>query len=102
MNNTDPLRALEDWYGSVCNGDWEHTYGVKIGTLDNPGWTVDIDLLETPLAGAQLDRIVIDRTDDDWVQYWVEDGVFKGCGGVRNLSEILRWFGEWKATQSAQ
>jgi len=47
MDHIDPLRALEDWYASVCDGDWEHTYGVKIGTLDNPGWTVDIDLRQT-------------------------------------------------------
>lgn len=101
MDNTDPLLALEDWYASVCNGDWEHIYGVKIGTLDNPGWAVDIDLSETSLAGAQLDRVEVDRTDDDWLQYWVEGGVFKGRGGVRNLSEILRCFAQWKATQNA-
>ena len=25
---------------------WEHQYGVKKGTLDNPGWRVKIDLNE--------------------------------------------------------
>jgi hypothetical protein len=96
----DPLLALEDWCASVCDGDWEHTYGIKIGTLDNPGWTVDIDLFGTPLERRQLDRVVVDRTEDDWIQFWVENGVFKGCGGVRNLSEILRRFVEWKVTQT--
>jgi hypothetical protein len=96
MDHIDPLRALEEWYASVCDGDWEHSYGVKIGTLDNPGWSVDIDLLETPLAAAKLERVVVDRTDDDWVQYWVENGVFKGCCGTRNLSELLRLFTEWR------
>ena len=36
------LEALQHWYESQCDGDWEHEFGVKIGTLDNPGWMVDI------------------------------------------------------------
>jgi hypothetical protein len=92
----DPLHALEDWYASVCDGDWEHTYGIKIGTLDNPGWTVEIDLRETALEHGQLERVAIERTEDDWVQCWIENGVFKGCCGVRNLSEVLQLFDEWK------
>jgi Immunity protein 53 len=35
---------LEKWYRARCNGDWEHQWGVEIGTLDNPGWRVHIDL----------------------------------------------------------
>ena len=38
---------LSDWYESNCNDDWEHGYGVKIETLDNPGWLVQIDLFGT-------------------------------------------------------
>ncbi|MFK0239099.1 Imm53 family immunity protein, partial [Streptomyces vinaceus] len=33
--------------------DWEHEWGVKIATLDNPGWTVEIDLEETDLEGRE-------------------------------------------------
>jgi hypothetical protein len=32
------LNELQVWYGAQCNGSWEHTYGIKIETLDNPGW----------------------------------------------------------------
>lgn len=35
----DVLGRLERWYAAQCNGDWEHTYGITIETLDNPGWT---------------------------------------------------------------
>lgn len=31
---------LSNWHKLNCNGDWEHTYGIKIETLDNPGWLV--------------------------------------------------------------
>ena len=39
---------IDQWHKSNCNGDWEHSYGVTIETLDNPGWWVKIDLAETP------------------------------------------------------
>jgi hypothetical protein len=43
------LTQLEDWYHAQCNGDWEHGLGVKIETLDNPGWLLMVDLEDTSL-----------------------------------------------------
>ncbi len=50
------LDRLEQWFRSMCNGDWEHTYGIKILTLDNPGWIVAIELRDTPLFGCRSRR----------------------------------------------
>ena len=36
------IAGLEDWYADLCNGDWEHTGGIKIETLDNPGWCITV------------------------------------------------------------
>jgi ribosomal protein L37E len=36
----DLLSKLSDWYAAQCDGDWEHEFGIHIGTLDNPGWSV--------------------------------------------------------------
>ncbi|MEU4549059.1 Imm53 family immunity protein [Nonomuraea dietziae] len=47
-----PLTSLQSWYASCCDDDWEHSYGVTIGTLDNPGWCMKIDLVDTSLAGT--------------------------------------------------
>ena len=47
----DNLSWLASWYLAECNDDWEHSYGVKIATLHNPGWTVVLDLKETNLKG---------------------------------------------------
>jgi hypothetical protein len=46
----DTLQELQNWYQSHCDGDWEHSNGVRIGNLDNPGWSVMIDLVGTELA----------------------------------------------------
>ncbi|HKR96750.1 MAG TPA: Imm53 family immunity protein [Candidatus Angelobacter sp.] len=67
--------AIEKWYARQCNGEWEHSYGIKIDTLDNPGWTVQIDLSETRKQDSVFKRVEIERTKDDWIQYWVEKRV---------------------------
>jgi hypothetical protein len=33
----DVLTQIEQWYKSNCNGLWEHQFGLRIETLDNPG-----------------------------------------------------------------
>ena len=98
MNDpSSAISELERWYASQCDGDWEHSYGVKIETLDNPGWRVRIDLQETKRQDAKLERVKINRADnDEWVQYWVEKMQFNIACGPKNLSEavgiFLRWF----------
>ena len=94
------LRAVEEWCASVCDGDWEHSYGIRIETLDNPGWAVDIDLLKTPLERRHLESTVIDRSENDWIHCRIQDGVFIGRGGPRNLDEILRRFAEWAGVRT--
>lgn len=89
------IKWLEDWYLSNCNGDWEHCYGIKIGTLDNPGWTISFDLHETNLEDINFDTIDVERSDDDWVYCKIEENIFKGAGGPKNLKEMLSIFKEW-------
>ena len=88
----DVLLWLEQWYGSQTNGEWEHECGIRISTLDNPGWRVKIDLKDTELDGARLDRVVVERTDDDWIQCWTDGTTFNGAGGPSNLVELLNRF----------
>jgi hypothetical protein len=95
------VAGLEGWYASNCNGDWEHQLGVRIDTLDNPGWSVDIDLAETRLSGKAFDRVRDERTEHDWVHCWIEKDVFKGRGGPENLGEILGLFLRWSAGGAA-
>ena len=90
--NQGTLGRLQAWYRAQCDGDWEHSYGVKIETLDNPGWLVTIDLTDTPWERLSQPREVIRRSDADWVQSEVVEGKFIGCGGVGNLGEVLELF----------
>lgn len=45
----DALYLLQRWYLGQCNDEWEHSFGVAIETLDNPGWSLRIELEETSL-----------------------------------------------------
>jgi len=93
------LSELERWYASQCNGDWEHSYGVKIDTLDNPGWRVQIDLHGTDRQDAELERVKIARTDADWITYWVEKKQFNIACGATNLTEAVQIFIRWFESQ---
>ncbi|WP_236900377.1 immunity 53 family protein [Clostridium pasteurianum] len=89
------LKWIGNWYAENCDGDWEHSYGVNISNLDNPGWMVNIDLTNTKLENLKFDTIDISRSDTDWVYCNVIDEVFQGNGGANNLEEILNIFREW-------
>ncbi|MBN3524651.1 immunity 53 family protein [Paenibacillus apiarius] len=94
----ETLKWLQNWYYQNCNGDWEHSYGVKIDTVDNPGWSVEINLADTYLENEHFDSIEDERDDQDWFYCIVRDGVFQGAGGAMNLEEILNCFRQWASS----
>lgn len=91
----DLLDALQSWYVEQCDGVWEHQKGVKIETLDNPGWIVEIDLVGTTLSSETFTQTVEERSATDWIRCSCEGGLFKGYGGPQNLAEILDRFLVW-------
>ncbi|KQO15414.1 immunity 53 family protein [Paenibacillus sp. Leaf72] len=91
----DILRWLQEWYSSQCDGEWEHESGIRITSIDNPGWHVAINLIGTTLEDKQVDLIQIERTEEDWIYCKIEDGCFSGAGGPGNLEDVLRVFYLW-------
>ena len=81
----DLLTWLQGWYVSQCDGTWEHTGGLRIDTLDNPGGRVEVDV------GAVVPDFHLkeERSELDWIACRVEQGRFLGAGGPENLTEIL-------------
>jgi len=67
MPADEDIRWLQSWYAGQCNGEWEHTRGVTIESLDNPGWMLVVDLAETHLAGAQFEPVKVRNGDEDWM-----------------------------------
>lgn len=91
----DVLAWLQNWYESHTNGDWEHQYGIRIDTLDNPGWSLRIDLTETGLDRRDFEPIKIERTERDWLFCRIEGDVFTANCGPQNLAGAIAVFRDW-------
>lgn len=90
--SNDVLNDLEKWFRERCDNDWEHSYGVSIETTDNPGWHVEIDLIETLWAEVTITFSREERSASDWIQYQVSGGKFIGSGSIGSLIPILQQF----------
>lgn len=89
------LKILEAWYRKACDGIWEHSYGVTIETLDNPGWRVQIDLEGTSYQEVGPCEFDVQRSDADWMRCRIEGKKFEGVGDPEKLEQILQVFAEW-------
>jgi hypothetical protein len=95
----DLLEWLQNWYHQHCDGGWEHSYGIRLTSLDNPGWGVTINLEDTNLEFATFDDLIINRSEIDWVDCKVQKKVFRAYGGPNNLKEIIEIFRRWAMSQ---
>jgi hypothetical protein len=97
------IEWLMNWYFSNCNDDWEHQYGVKIDTIDNPGWTLTVDLSGTSLFDREFQQVDHNIADADKgldipVSWWscrIEDHQFRAACGPKDLVAILEIFRAW-------
>lgn len=92
---TSELRWLQGWYAEQCDGEWEHARGVRIDTLDNPGWSIAIDLKGTDLDGKEFAARHSETSETDWLSVRVEDSVFKGAGDPSKLEQLIGEFRAW-------
>ncbi len=99
MNSIDLVSRLQKWFSLNSDGEWEHSHGIRIETLDNPGWSVSVDLTSTPLDGMPFQGVNVENDDQEWYSCRVEDGIFKGWGGPHNLGNILEVFLQWAETR---
>ncbi len=91
---------LSKWYLSQCDGEWEHEYGISIYTVDNPGWSVEIDLAYTELEELQVPWDLVEVSEHDWYGIKVENKKFTGAGDPTKLLLLIYKFRE--LVESAQ
>ena len=89
------LQRLQAWYAGQCNGAWEHDCGVKIETIDDPGWCVRVGLRGTPLHARDFQELERLHAGAEWVHCRVRNGCFEGYGGPMMLDEIVAIFFSW-------
>ena len=89
----ETIERLQDWYKLNCNGDWEHSYGFSISTLDNPGWTIRIDLEETCLEALNYSKEFQNPNfEHDWFFIKTENKVLDIACGPENLKKVFEIF----------
>ncbi len=86
------IKWLDNWYASQCDGNWEHDYGVNIETLDNPGWSIKINLnyTNTPLDDRKWR--LIELSENQWIGYKIKDGFFDAASVPKNLEILIYIF----------
>ncbi len=89
------IEWLQQWYQVQCDGDWEHQHGIRIDTLDNPGWGLTIDLHGTAVERRSFRKIWQEREPDNWIHCEVVRGSFKAACGPLNLLEVVEIFKSW-------
>ncbi len=98
------LARIQRWYAAHCDGDWEHGSGVKIDSLDNPGWLVKIDLAGTDLEGRVFATLALGLEQRDgsehpslsnWHSISVKGSTFEAAGDPSKLEFLLKTFLDW-------
>jgi len=104
----DELARLQGWYAAQCNGEWEHDFGVKIDTLDNPGWLVRVDLAGTLLAGRAFSEIAEGvgagnhPESQRWLHCALRDGAWQGAADPTQLRRLLAVFLDWAGASAGE
>lgn len=94
------LSDIQIWYQAQCDGDWEHRCGVTIKTLDNPGWSIEINLEGTLLEDKIFATVEGRETEQSWIFCEVEGTTFVGRGDASRLEEILSAFLIWAQSET--
>ena len=100
--NSNLLNSIQEWLAQNCDGNWEHAQNFTITTIDNPGWSVTINLVGTKLEGKRFSTVEIENNDADWLYCVVKNQQFQGDGGVRNLTDILKTFINWSESNQEE
>jgi Immunity protein 53 len=96
MTTSGALGALAQWYAAHCDGEWEHSYGITLETLDNPGWSLSIDLV-----GTELEHVPFPPIDHQlqhptsWRRCWRDGAAFHAACGLNELNAVLDTFTAW-------
>ena len=94
MAEQGELAWLQQWYLSCCDGSWEHSYGVRVDTLDNPGWALKIDLPEG-IDAATFTAFERHRSESEWLVCRIEEESFAAYCGPTQLSDAIQVFRSW-------
>ena len=75
MSLNDPIRTIDQWFASKCNGQWEHHEGILIQTTDNPGWLATVNSMS--IEREKLAREIGDLLRDHGAQVATDGSIVR-------------------------
>ena len=102
---TVDFKDIIEWYQSHCDGNWEHQYGVRLETLDNPGWRLTVDLIHTGLQGKTMAEVREGIAPQNhpvsphWIHCYVSENQFRGACDPTQISRLFKIFYQFKCGQ---
>ena len=89
---------ISEWYQRHCDGTWEHGHGVRLETLDNPGWLLTVDLKHTDLQGRTMTAVREGISPQGhpvsprWIHCCVNDNQFRGACDPGQAARLFHVF----------
>lgn len=84
---------LQEWFYMQCDGNWEHEYSIRIETIDNPGWNIEIDLpSQISNSITPKEWQLFELSDNNWIGYKVDDNIFSASGDQKKLNLMILIF----------
>ncbi|MEM7247389.1 MAG: immunity 53 family protein [Acidobacteriota bacterium] len=90
------VTELQEWFARQCDGEWEKGGGIVIESLENPGWSVTVDIVGTPLARRNFKTFRDNYDHDtDWLICRMKEDCFEAACGPLRLEDVLEKLLEW-------
>jgi hypothetical protein len=86
------IEWIQKWFKKHCDGDWEHENIFKLESISNPGWSLTVDMSETPLELYEFDSGLVSKGDEDFYWIKVKNAKFDAFGDVSKLGFLLKCF----------
>lgn len=105
---TVDFRDIIEWYRSRCDDSWEHQYGVRLETLDNPGWLLRVDLIHTDLQGSTMTEVREGIAPQDhpvsprWIHCSVSDNQFRGACDPTQVARLFEIFHLFRCSKNTK
>jgi len=88
------LKWLQEWFCQLCDGEWEHENSLVIETIDNPGWSIEIDLNNINLNIQSKEWQIYELSEDNWIGYKIDENIYFATGDPLKLEKLIIVFKE--------
>ena len=102
LTKSNVMERLINWYLKFCDGIWEHSQGIEISTIDNPGFRIKINLKGCGYNCSffeEIDWECAENPEQDWIHCLMKDEIWYGYGSPNNFCKLISIFIDWEENE---